>query len=340
METVMMLVTVVSLAAAVAMAMLGWKLLRGDRERSTARVEALESLAVDADDEPDRDVFDWDDDVAADAAPARPDPVITRTSSAPIADLQWDEPSSRDVRDVRDVFDDAEYADAEPVARAAHPRPAIRRPASTSRPRRSRPVAARVSPHRAAGVETAEPMFGATADGATGSGRRWISVAAVALVMVGGAGTAYAVYRPGVLAVGHAAHGAPMAAGQTAPLELLSLRHATEPDGAFTVTGLVQNPTDASTVPDVVAVLFLFDADGNYFASGRAPLDLSSLQPGAESPFVVRVPNAGRVGRYRVGFRLESGAVVAHVNHRGQPLDGTTEGLGATTKTASSKGAL
>jgi hypothetical protein len=70
--------------------------------------------------------------------------------------------------------------------------------------------------------------------------------------------------------------------------------------------------------------VFLFDRDGNYFATGTAPLDFGVLHPGEESPFVVRVPAPGRVSRYRVGFRLEDGGAVAHVDRRGQLPDGTT----------------
>jgi len=73
-------------------------------------------------------------------------------------------------------------------------------------------------------------------------------------------------------------------------------------------------------------VVFLFDRDGNYFATGTAPLDFSLLHPGEESPFVVRVQVPGRVSRYRVGFRSEDGGAVAHVDRRGQLPDGTTGG--------------
>ena len=68
----------------------------------------------------------------------------------------------------------------------------------------------------------------------------------------------------------------------------------TDPDGAFTVTGLVQNPIDGRLARHMVAVVYLFDRDGNYFASGKATLDFTALQPGEESPFVVHIPGVGR----------------------------------------------
>src|SRR5439155_12200115 len=94
--------------------------------------------------------------------------------------------------------------------------------------------------------------------------------------------------------------------------------------GAFTVTGLVQNPLNGQAARKIVAVVYLFDRDGNYFAGGKAALDFTVLPPGDESPFVVHIPNAGRVTRYRVGFRSEEGGVVAHVDRRGQTPGGTT----------------
>jgi hypothetical protein len=77
------------------------------------------------------------------------------------------------------------------------------------------------------------------------------------------------------------------------PLELLSLRHSVDSNGAFTVTGLVQNPSDGQTARRIVAVVYLFDREGNYFAGGKTALDFALLQPGNESPFVVHIQNIG-----------------------------------------------
>jgi hypothetical protein len=63
-------------------------------------------------------------------------------------------------------------------------------------------------------------------------------------------------------------------------------------------------------------VAFIFDPSGTFVASERALVDFLILSPGEESPFVVNVTAPGRIGRYRIGFRGEDGAVVGHVDHR------------------------
>jgi len=174
-------------------------------------------------------------------------------------------------------------------------------------------------------------MFGATVEQRGAPPRRWLALATVAAIMAAMVGTVYTVFAPGAAGAPSAASEAIVSgpavrttAGGARPIELLSLRHSTGPDGTFTVTGLVQNPFDGRVVRHVEAVVYLFDRDGTYFASGKAALDFTALPPGDESPFVVRVPNAGRVGRYRVGFRSEEGSVVVHIDRRGEVPGGTT----------------
>lgn len=99
-----------------------------------------------------------------------------------------------------------------------------------------------------------------------------------------------------------------------APIELMSMGHVRERD-SFTVRGLVRNPRGGDVIDHVSAVVFVFDRQGNYITSSRAPLDAVTLDPGGESPFVVSVPGAGDVGRYRVTFRTELG-VVRHIDRR------------------------
>jgi hypothetical protein len=72
-------------------------------------------------------------------------------------------------------------------------------------------------------------------------------------------------------------------------------------------------------VSGVTAVVFAFDRNGGFVASGRAPLDFGSLAPGDESPFVVAVPNVSQVARYRVSFRTGRG-IVRHVDRRGDQV--------------------
>ena len=104
------------------------------------------------------------------------------------------------------------------------------------------------------------------------------------------------------------------AARQGAPLELVSMRHARD-GNSLTVSGLVRNPRAGSPATRITAVVFAFDKDGTFVASGRAPLDFTTLEPGDESPFVVTIPNVANVGRYRVSFRTESG-MLRHVDRR------------------------
>jgi hypothetical protein len=155
---------------------------------------------------------------------------------------------------------------------------------------------------------------------------RWVGLAAAALVILIGAGTVYALNSGTWLSsvTGSWDRTFRAAASTQPPLELLSLRHTTDETGAFVVTGLVQNPAEGETMKGVVATVYLFDQQGRYFANGRARLDVPALGPGEESPFVVKIPQTAGVGRYRVGFRLDDGGVVAHVDRRGQTPAGTS----------------
>jgi hypothetical protein len=159
---------------------------------------------------------------------------------------------------------------------------------------------------------------------------RWVGLAAAGLVVLIGAGTVYALNSgvslwaafPSFSGAGGREGMAASSARQ--PLELLSLKHTTDEHGAFVVTGLVQNPVEGGTLRGVVATVYLFDAQGRYFASGRGKLEVPTLGAGEDSPFVVKIPQAATVARYRVGFRLDDGGVVAHVDRRGQTPAGTT----------------
>jgi hypothetical protein len=105
--------------------------------------------------------------------------------------------------------------------------------------------------------------------------------------------------------------------GVTAPIELMSMRHARD-KGALTVTGLVRNPARGTHLEGVSAVVLTFDRDGTFITSNRAAIDFVSLDPGDESPFVVTIPRAGDVGRYRVTFRSGSG-IIRHIDRRDEP---------------------
>jgi len=111
---------------------------------------------------------------------------------------------------------------------------------------------------------------------------------------------------------------APAAAEPSAPgLELLSLRDGREAD-TLTITGMVQNARTGAPLSNVAVTAYAFDDKGSFLASGRALIDVTSLAPGDESPFLVTVPVTGTVARYRIGFRSEDGRVIAHVDKRQQ----------------------
>jgi len=112
-----------------------------------------------------------------------------------------------------------------------------------------------------------------------------------------------------------AAPSAAAAAAQAVPLELVSLSHTQQPSG-LTISGTVYNPRGATPVSQVSAAAVLFGPDGKFLTSARAPLDFTTLRPGEESPFVVTIPVAGVVARYRVGFRAADGSAIAHVDRR------------------------
>ena len=137
---------------------------------------------------------------------------------------------------------------------------------------------------------------------------RRLGVAAALAVAIGGIGYL-------VLPAGSAEPPASAAAPQSLPLELLTLSHTTQPSG-LTISGTIYNPRGGAPVSQVSAAAVLFGPDGNFLTSARAPVDFTTLRPGEESPFVITVPVAGVVARYRVGFRAADGSVIAHVDRR------------------------
>jgi hypothetical protein len=121
-----------------------------------------------------------------------------------------------------------------------------------------------------------------------------------------------------LIAMSGGRHDAPAPAAAAADasrdsLELLSMRHDRAAD-TLTVTGLVRNP-GAPASGAIMAVVFAFDRDGGFVASGRAPLEFATISAGDESPFRVAIPGVKDVGRYRVSFRTDAG-VVRHVDRR------------------------
>ena len=163
-------------------------------------------------------------------------------------------------------------------------------------------------------------MFG-TEPASTAGTRRLLAVAAIGLLIAAAYATASALRSPeGVSAL--AASTPPPSSAEPQALELLSLKHAPDTNGAFTISGFVQNPAGGKNLTNVEAVVYLFDHKDQYFMTGRAALETADMRSGTDSAFEVHIPGATNVARYRVGFRQADGTVVAHVDRRGQFREG------------------
>jgi hypothetical protein len=96
-------------------------------------------------------------------------------------------------------------------------------------------------------------------------------------------------------------------------LELVALGHERDGTGLI-VRGVVRKSSGLET-DQLTAIVFLFNRDGGFVASGRAPVQSDANGRAGEGTFVVTVPDANEVGRYRVSFRLDD-RVVPHVDRR------------------------
>jgi hypothetical protein len=138
---------------------------------------------------------------------------------------------------------------------------------------------------------------------------------ALALLVVTGRNGQTAAEPPGAVTLRPAAAGPkPRATTESAPLELVALGHEREGDGII-VRGVVRNPAAGVERNRVAVVVFLFNRDGGFLTSGLAAVDVPALAPGSQSGFIVTVPHAGEVGRYRVSFRSDD-RIVPHVDRR------------------------
>jgi len=165
---------------------------------------------------------------------------------------------------------------------------------------------------------TAPDLFAATEQRSANpwSGRLAIvAVLTIVILAVGAAIRWRMPAAPGTGAASTAATSATSGTGQTGLLELLSLKDSQQAN-TLTITGLVQNPRDGVQLSKVAATAFLFSADGTFLASGRSPLDFTTLRPGDESGFVINIPVSLPVARYRIGFRDEDGRIIGHVDRR------------------------
>jgi len=148
------------------------------------------------------------------------------------------------------------------------------------------------------------------------SGTRFATVIACGVIVVGTLATATLLLSSGSQANATAAESRTTPAGtpNPLPLELLALGHDRTGD-ELTVRGVIRNPSSSLAVDRLTAVVFLFNRDGSFLTTGRATVESPALVPGGESRFVVTVPSAADVGRYRVSFRTDD-RVVPHVDRR------------------------
>jgi hypothetical protein len=65
----------------------------------------------------------------------------------------------------------------------------------------------------------------------------------------------------------------------------------------------------------LAVVVLVYDRAGGFLPTGRALVQVPGLGPGGESTFLVTIPGAADVGRYRVSFRSED-RVIPHVDTR------------------------
>ena len=156
------------------------------------------------------------------------------------------------------------------------------------------------------GVDS-RPILGSSEPPKESAGRqRGLAAAAAVLfvVLLGGLAWTMSSRQPSVAS----------AASQDAPLELVSLRHERQ-SSKLAVSGLVRNPAAGHPVEHLSAVVFLFDQQGAFVTSAKAPVDFMRLGSGDESPFVITLNAPATIARYRVSFRTDQG-IVPHVDRR------------------------
>jgi hypothetical protein len=108
-----------------------------------------------------------------------------------------------------------------------------------------------------------------------------------------------------------------------APLDLVALEHDRD-ENRLVIRGIVRNPASAATLSGLTAVVLVFSRDGELIATERAATAVTSLAAGAETPFVVTLPDADSVYRYRVSFRTDD-RIVPHIDRRGRNAVARTE---------------
>jgi hypothetical protein len=152
----------------------------------------------------------------------------------------------------------------------------------------------------------------------TSNGRRFIVAAAFGSAVLVVAFAAVMVLNPvraGGTAVG------PAAARVAVPIELVSLDHVRAGRG-LSIYGRLRNPAAGASIRDLIAVVFLFNGNGEQVGTTQAAVMATVLAPGGETLFEVPVVDGQRVARYRVTFRIAN-TPVPHVDRRMAPQSAT-----------------
>jgi hypothetical protein len=306
MDTTLVTVTILSMGMAAALSVIVWRLLRDERHRSEARIAALTEASRPG---------------PSSALRAAEDKPLTRAI-----------PAAAHASPAKAGSDKPEVAKAE-VAKPEASRPGVFKP-EVFKPVASRPVVSDpvVSVSRRNSADDLPLHVSGAPAMATGAlfvepvrtspwGNRFAVMAGLAMIVAAIVLGALTSAKSPAAAPAQNAAAAPAAQAAAEPaaagLELLALRDARRED-TLTITGMVQNPREGTLHSRVAVTAYAFDDKGQFLASGRALLDVTSLAPGDESPFMVTVPVTGAVARYRIGFRTEDGRVIAHVDKRQQ----------------------
>ncbi len=281
METLLVVITIISVTTAIVALASAHRLTRHERERSEARVAALATAAETHDlaEGGWRQVSgEWRWNAAASEGTS--DWGVGSRESVGISD------SGLGISSVTRV------THADRVIPVAHPIPSPQSLITSSEPQIS-----------------SAALFGTVQREET-PGSRWpvFAVAAVMLLMLGGA----LVFLNGSTSSDPAATAVKVGPGE--PIELVALGHAREVH-TLTITGTVRNPSSGAKLEGLTAVVSLLDRDGALVSTKDVPLDYRAIGPGEEAPFKVTIPDPGAIARYRVSFRAGTD-VVPHVDRR------------------------
>ena len=82
------------------------------------------------------------------------------------------------------------------------------------------------------------------------------------------------------------------------------------------MTGTIQNPAGGTPLDHLIAVVDAFDSADQVVATVTSGVDASMLLSGDTTRFVVAIPRADSVARYRVRFRLRDGSAIPHRDER------------------------